>query len=395
MKFKIIKESKKSQARLTELKTSHGRILGPFFMPIATRGVLKNLTPDELKTLKTQIILANTYHLILRPGIEIIRKAGGLHKFMAWPGPILTDSGGYQIFSLSSKARSKRNQRAESRKSISDKIEEPKINNPEIKITKKGIAFQSEIDGKRFLLTPKKAIEIQIALGSDIIMALDECAPYPCDYKYAKEAMERTTEWAKTGIMNYRSQIRKSQFFGIIQGSIYKDLREQSAREITALDFDGYAIGGVAVGEPREKMWEVLNWTRPYLPRNKPRYLMGLGRPEEIVEAVRKGIDMFDCVIPTRNARHGALYKFQINSEHFSLPFYKILHLTNEKFKRDFGPIDENCGCYTCQHYSRAYLRHLFMLDENLALRLATIHNLNFYLRLMEKIRQRIKEGKL
>ena len=383
---------------MSELETSHDFIQGPFFMPIATRGVLKNLTPDELKSLEAQIILSNTYHLMLRPGVEIIKKAGGLHKFMGWDGPILTDSGGYQVFSLKSKVQTQKS----------------KINDPKIKIIDKGVTFRSEIDGEKIFLSPEKAIEVQKFLGSDIIMVLDECVPYPCDYEYAKKAMKRTTEWARVGIRNYESgitnqesRIRKYHVFGIIQGSIYKDLRIQSAKEITALNFDGYAIGGVAVGEPREKIWQVLDWVIPYLPEDKPRYLMGLGRPEEIIEAVRRGIDMFDCVIPTRNARHGTLYKFQITNSKLQIPnlnsgvqasackFYETLHITNEKFKQDFLPIDESCSCYTCQHYSRAYLRHLFMLNEALGLRLATIHNLAFYLRLMRRIREAIEEERL
>jgi queuine tRNA-ribosyltransferase len=420
--FKIIKESKISSARVSEFKTSHGTIQGPFFMPIATRGVLKNLTPDELKDLGAQIILGNTYHLMLRPGIDIIKKAGGLHKFMDWDGPILTDSGGYQVFSLKSKVKKEgsvkrsetefyKMQSAKNKKPVLNeaKNQKIKVSNFDVKITDKGIAFQSEIDGQKIFLSPEKAIEIQLALGSDIIMALDECAPYPCDYEYAKKAMERTTEWAKIGIMNHESRIMESRLFGIIQGSIYKDLRIRSAKEITALNFDGYAIGGVAVGEPREKMWDVLDWIMPYLPEDKPRYLMGLGRPEEIVEAIRRGIDMFDCVIPTRNARHGTLWCYPDESRFRSgrrgIPyqkfkaresnFYEILHITNEKFKKDFLPVDKNCSCYTCQHYSRAYLRHLFMLDEPLGLRLATIHNLAFYLGLMKEIREVIRDERL
>ncbi len=382
--FEILKKSKISQARLTELKTLHGIISGPFFMPIATRGVVKNLTPQELKDLGAQIILGNTYHLMLRPGIEIIKKANGLHKFMNWDGPILTDSGGYQIFSLNSK-------------NVPSSFSKTKETNLFlIKINDEGVWFQSERDGQKEFLSPEKALKIQIALSSDIMMVLDECAPYPCSYDYAKKAVERTNNWAlrsKRAKKRLKSAIT-NQLFGIIQGSVYKDLRLQSIKEITKLNFDGYAIGGLAVGEPRKKMFEILNYTIPFLPKNKPRYLMGVGNPEEIVEAVKKGVDMFDCVIPTRNARHGLLYKFSGSKTKIEESnFYEKIHIRNEKFKKDFSVIDKKCPCYTCQNHSRAYLRYLFMLNEPLALRLATIHNLAFYLELMKKIREAIKEG--
>lgn len=377
--FKLLKQSKLSKARLGKLKTLHGLIDTPFFMPIATRAAVKNLNREELEELGAQIILSNTYHLLVRPGIEIIEKAGGLHKFMNWDKPILTDSGGYQVFSLA-KMR---------------------------KITNEGVKFQSEIDGSEIFLTPEKVIEIQQKLGSDIIMVLDECTSYPCDYNEAKKAVERTTNWAERSKKQILTQKKRdssnfveqqnSLLFGIVQGSIYSDLRVKSAQEIIAFDFDGYAIGGLTVGEPIEKTYEMIKIVEPFLPKNKPRYLMGAGKPEQIIEAVKLGIDMFDCVIPTRNARHGLLYidsKFKI--QNLKLEFsYQEIHITNEKFKSDFGPVDKDCQCYTCRNYSRAYLRHLFMTEEPLGQRLATIHNLAFYLNLMRNIRTLIKDDKL
>ena len=372
MTFKLLKKSKKSSARLGELKTKHGIIETPCFMPIATCGSVKSIDSIEMEKIGANIILGNTYHLYLRPGDKLIKKLGGLHNFMNWQKPILTDSGGYQVFSLA-KMR---------------------------KITEEGASFQSHIDGSRHLLTPEKSIEIQQNLGSDIIMVLDECAPYPASKKYIRESLEMTTRWASRckdyfeKTKNKKLQIQNSLLFGIIQGGTYKDLREKSARQLLKLDFDGYAIGGVSVGEPSEKMLRVIDWTAPFLPENKPRYLMGVGKPEEIVRAVAKGIDMFDCVIPTRNARHGTIYKFKTQNKKLKITekqdkdFYEILHITNEKFKNDKKPIDKNCQCFTCQNYSRAYLRHLFASGELLALRLASIHNVYFYLELMKRIRK-------
>jgi queuine tRNA-ribosyltransferase len=417
--FQLIKQSKSSKARLGRIKTVHGIIETPVFMPIATRAAVKNLTPEELEELGAQIILSNTYHLLIRPGIEIIEKAGGLHQFMHWPKPILTDSGGYQVFSLA-KFR---------------------------KINDSGVKFQSEIDGREIFLTPEKVIEIQQKLGSDIMMVLDECLGWPCSEEEATQAVKRTTFWAKRSKEEFKRLNQKflelrPLLFGIVQGGVYPNLRKQSVQEITALDFDGYAIGGLTVGEPIEKTYEMIKLVTEYLPEDKPRYLMGAGKPEQIVEAVKMGIDMFDCVIPTRNARHGLLYITQINadqdadkrryltqinadqdadkrrylsaeiwtnvgigqdlskSEFSNLrksarlsearPWYEEIHITNEKFKNDFGPIDKNCHCYTCQNYSRAYLRHLFMTEEPLAQKLATIHNLAFYLNLMKEIRESI-----
>lgn len=330
-------------------------------MPIATRGAVKNLTPNELKELGARIILSNTYHLWLRPGLEAIKKAGDLHRFMNWFGPILTDSGGFQIFSL-------RNLR---------------------KITDEGVVFKSEIDGQRYFLTPEKAIEIQLILGSDILMVLDECTPWPCGREEAEKAVDRTLLWAEKCKRFFQVKMGRKKkrplLFGIAQGSVFKDLREKCVRGLLAIGFDGYAIGGMA---PRRQTFEILDWVLPLLPEDKPRYLMGVGRPEEIARAVEKGIDMFDCVIPTREARHGRLYKFKKTGPITgSASFYETLQITNARFAKDFSPIDKNCGCYACQHYSRAYLRHLFATKEVLGSRLATLHNLYFYLNLMRRLR--------
>jgi queuine tRNA-ribosyltransferase len=368
----IAKTSKKSSARLGVLRTAHGRIQTPFFMTIATRGAVKTLTADEVKTLGAQIILSNTYHLWQRPGLPVIKKSGGLHGFMNWSGPILTDSGGYQVFSLAQKR----------------------------KITEKGVAFVSEIDGTKYFLTPEKAVEIQHVLGSDIMMAFDECAPYPCSHDYAEKSLALTTRWAERCKVQNKKANGSGLLFGIVQGSVYRDLRLKSAKELVALDFDGYAVGGLAVGEPVEEMYEVLDYTVPALPSKKPRYLMGVGKPEQIVEAVKRGIDMFDCVIPTRNARHGLLYKYRRNNKKVKIvgrqdKFYEEIHIKKSQYARDIKPIDEHCDCYTCTHFSRAYLRHLFASNDPLALRLATLHNVRFYLHLMEMIRLEISRGKL
>ena len=381
---------KNSKARKSRLKTMHGKVDLPNFMPIATRAAVKNLTSDELKEIGAEIILSNTYHLFLRPGVEIIKGAGGLHQFMNWPGPILTDSGGYQVFSLA-KWR---------------------------KIKKEGVEFSSEIDGQKFLLTPEKAIEIQKDLGADIMICLDVCPAGQESYEEIKKAADITFAWAKRAKKVFARneslpESRRSAFggkkqllFGIVQGGIYPDLREKSAREITSLSFDGYALGGFFVGEEEKNSWPVIRKTISFLPSDKPRYLMGAGRPEQIVKAVKLGIDLFDCVIPTRNARHGLVYvntksqitnyKLQTNSKS-QIPnkFYEEIHIANSKYTKDFSPVDKNCSCFTCQNFSRAYLRHLYLTKEPLALRLLTIHNLYFYLSLMKRIRENIELGNL
>jgi len=341
-------------ARRGLLKTAHGEIQTPFFMTIGTSAAVKGLLPEEVKELGGQIILANTYHLHLRPGEDVIEKAGGLHKFMNWDGPILTDSGGYQVFSL-----------AKIRKLKDD-----------------GVEFQSHLDGKKIFLTPEKAIEIQQKLGADIIMCLDECPAADKDKKYVEKSLELTTEWAARCKEFHKSEIgnQKSQLFGIVQGGMHPDLRKRSAQELIEIGFDGYAIGGLSVGEPNETMYEMLDETVPVLPEDKPRYLMGVGTPENILESVERGIDMFDCVLPTRNARHGQLYTSQ-----------GIVRIKNEQYTEDFTPLDPECDCYTCKKFTKSYLRHLFMANEILSLRLNTLHNVAFYLKLMADIRAAIE----
>jgi len=407
--FKIIKKDKKTEKRAGIFKTIHGGVATPVFMPIATQAAVKNLTSEEIKDLGGEIILGNTYHLSLRPGEKIIKKAGGLHKFMNWSGPILTDSGGYQVFSLGSRRRERNFSFAElappaagPKQSSCEKFIPASLANNLVKISDKGVHFRDPLGGKKYFLTPEKSIQIQLDLGSDIIMVLDECAGFPCSHEEAEKAVRRTTEWAKRCFKYFYSKIKNKKnrplLFCIIQGSVYQDLRIESVKQLLNIGFsarggpaslwDGYAIGGVAVGEPREYLADVLRWVLPLLPENKPRYLMGLGRPEEIVSAVGAGIDMFDCVIPTREARHGRIYKYRFFTHDLAgKKFYETLQITNSRFAKDFRPIDENCQCYTCRNLSRAYLNHLFKIKEPLALRLATIHNLKFYLDLMKGLK--------
>ncbi|MFH0735039.1 MAG: tRNA guanosine(34) transglycosylase Tgt [bacterium] len=359
MKFKVSHNDLNSKARLGQLETDHGIINTPIFMPVGTQGTVKAVPNLFLKEeIKAQIILSNTYHLYLRPGTEVLEAAGGLHNFMNWDKPILTDSGGFQIFSLNDLRKLKRD----------------------------GVEFSSHIDGSKHYFTPEKVIGIQRSIGSDIMMVLDECTPYPCDYEYAKKSKDLTTRWAilnKEAFDNSTPLYGKSQaLFGIIQGSVYKDLREESARELIKMDFNGYAIGGLAVGEPMETMYDIVNFTTDIMPYDKPRYLMGVGRPENILESIERGVDMFDCVMPTRNARNA--YLFTKNG---------YLTIRNARYKSDFKPIDETCDCYTCKNFTRAYLRHLFIAKEILALELASIHNLKFYLNLVREAREHIKEN--
>jgi queuine tRNA-ribosyltransferase len=370
--MQIIKKSKKSQARLGRLKTGHGFINTPFFMPIATKAAVKNISISELKELGAEIILANTYHLYLQPGEKLIKKAGGLHKFMNWSGPILTDSGGYQVFSLS------------------------KIN----KIKADGVEFQSHLDGSRHFLTPEKSVQIQQDLSSDIMMAFDVCPAGDAKQKIVAEACATTFDWAKRCYKTWQKTKNKQQLFGIIQGGIYKKLRDQSLKQITSLDFSGFALGGLAVGEDRKDMYKILQYIAAKLPENKPRYLMGLGRPEEIVFAIKQGIDMFDCVIPTREARHGRLYQFCSPKQKGSIKLfghlaYKTSIIKNEKNKLDFSPINKNSEIKLLREYSKSYLHHLFKTQEGLGLRLATLNNLEFYLNLMLKIRFEINHNGL
>jgi len=359
--FKLLKNSLKSRARLAVLTTIHGRIKTPFFMPIATKGTVKNLFPDELESLGASIILSNTYHLYLQPGLTVLKKHGGLHRLMGWSGPILTDSGGFQVFSLSNIR----------------------------KIVPQGVEFRSHIDGSKHLLTPKKILEIQSVIGSDIVMILDICPSAKDNKKKVAEAVTITTNWARQAKRANNKLKRGQLMFGIVQGGVYRDLRLKSLAELIEIGFDGYAIGGLAVGESSQEMYQVLDYLTPEMPANKPRYLMGVGTPENIIEAVKRGVDMFDCVIPTREARHGRLYIRK--NKGLEDGFYQTVNITNAKFKNDTKPINDS----NLKDYSRAYLHHLFKTKEPLALRLATLNNLHFYLTLMSDIRQAIKNKKL
>lgn len=355
VRYELIKTCKQSGARLGRLHTPHGIIETPIFMPVGTQATVKSMTPEELKEIGSQIILSNTYHLYMRPGHELIKRAGGLHKFMNWDKPILTDSGGFQVFSLG----------------------------PLRKIKEEGVEFRSHLDGSKHFLTPEKAMEIQNALGSDIMMAFDECAPYPADREYVKNSLERTTRWLKR-CKDAHNNTDNQALFGIIQGGMYKDLREQSAKEITSIDLPGYAIGGLSVGEPKPLMYDVLEHTTPFMPKDKPRYLMGVGSPDDLVEGVIRGVDMFDCVLPTRIARNGTAMTSQ----------GKVV-VRNATYAEDFTPLDPECDCYACKNYSRAYIRHLVKANEILGARLITTHNLHFLLNLMKQIRQAIMEDRL
>ncbi|MGB5218733.1 MAG: tRNA guanosine(34) transglycosylase Tgt [Smithella sp.] len=350
--FDLIKKDSATSARLGRMITAHGMVQTPAFMPVGTQGTVKSMLPEEIKNCGAEIILSNTYHLYLRPGHTIIQNLGGLHKFMNWPGPILTDSGGFQVFSLGALR----------------------------KITPDGVMFRSHIDGSKHFLSPQKAIEIQEALDSDIMMCLDECTPYPATIAETEKSLNLTAKWAHL-CKNYKKSNEQA-LFGIIQGGSYLDLRKQSLEKTIPLDFDGYALGGVSVGEPKEIMYKITDSIAPLLPADKPRYLMGVGTPEDIVFGVSCGIDMFDCVIPTRCARHGLLFT---NSEN--------VVIKNARWREDNNPIDESCDCYTCKNYSRAYLRHLYVAGEILAMVLNTIHNIHYYMRLMKDIRQAISDN--
>jgi queuine tRNA-ribosyltransferase len=351
--FDLIKQDSKTSARLGKMITPHGMVHTPAFMPVGTQGTVKSMLPEEIKNCGAEIILGNTYHLYLRPGHETIKKLGGLHRFMNWPDPILTDSGGFQVYSLGALR----------------------------KITPDGVMFRSHIDGSKHFLSPQKAIEIQEALGSDIMMCLDECTPYPATLSQTKESLTLTVKWAQL-CRTAKSSVDQA-LFGIIQGGTYLDLRKQAVEQTAVLGFDGYALGGVSVGEPKEIMYEITDSITPLLPADKPRYLMGVGTPQDIVFGVSCGIDMFDCVIPTRCARHGLLFT---NSE-------KIV-IKNSRWRECNDPLDETCDCYTCKNYSRAYLRHLYVAGEILAMVLNTIHNVRYYMRLLEQIRAALKEGR-
>jgi queuine tRNA-ribosyltransferase len=369
--FELLKPDVATRARRGRLKTAHGVIETPAFMPVGTQGSVKAMSPRELREVNAQIILGNTYHLFVRPGLEVIKHFGGLHRFMNWDGPILTDSGGYQIFSLA-KLR---------------------------KITEEGVAFQNHLDGTPTFISPEIAMEIQAALGSDVAMVLDECPPWPCEYDYAAKSLEMTLRWAgrckdvaggrggnvqrsTSNVQHPTSENSPQMVFGIVQGSAFEDLRRSGAQAVAAMDFDGYAIGGVSVGEPEAEMMQAVEWSEPHLPANKPRYAMGLGTPPQLIELIARGMDMFDCVLPTRLARNGTAFTAG-----------GTLNLKNAEFTMQKEPIEEGCICPACRDFTRGYIRHLIKAEEILGLRLITIHNLHFYLDLMERARRAIETG--
>lgn len=355
IEYTLLKKEANTSARLGKIKTNYGEYDTPMFMPVGTQATVKTLSPEELVDINSGIILANTYHLWLRPGEDIVNKAGGLHKFMNWNGPILTDSGGFQVFSLA----------------------KPKD------ISEEGVHFKNHLNGDDLFLTPEKSIEIQNKLDSDIAMSFDECPPASADYEYMKNSIERTLRWAKRGkdVHNNENQ----SLFGIIQGGAYQDLREYSAKETVKMDFDGYSIGGVANDhESKEDMYKAIEYSTPFIPDEKVRYLMGVGEPIDILEGVIRGIDIFDCVLPTRLARHGHAFTK-----------YGKINLKNAKYKEDFTPIDSECDCYACKHYTKAYIKHLINADETFGARLLSIHNIRFLIRLTEDIRNAIKEDRI
>jgi queuine tRNA-ribosyltransferase len=355
IRYELIKTCKQTGARLGIIHTPHGSFETPMFMPVGTLATVKTLSPEELKEMGAGIILSNTYHLWLRPGHEIVKEAGGLHSFMNWDRGILTDSGGFQVFSLS-----------EFRK-----------------IEEEGVYFRNHLNGDKLFLSPEKAMEIQNALGSDIMMAFDECPPYPATYEYMKQSVERTSRWAERCLKAHKRPNEQG-LFGIVQGGEFEDLRKQSAQDLVSLDFPGYAVGGLSVGEPKEVMNRVLEFTTPLLPANKPRYLMGVGSPDSLIDGAIRGIDMFDCVLPTRIGRNGTV----MTSE-------GRVVIKNAQYARDFTPLDPNCDCYTCRNYTRAYIRHLIKCDETFGIRLTSYHNVYFLIKLMEQVRQAIREDRL
>ncbi len=350
--FEITAQSSDTSARAGVIQTSHGKVETPIFMPVGTLGSVKSISPEELIEIGAQIILGNTYHLYLRPGCDIISRFEGLHRFMHWNRSILTDSGGFQVFSLAKLA----------------------------KISNDGVTFQSHIDGSKHLLSPEKVIDIQACLGTDIMMCLDQCIQYPASREQCRAALKTTTQWARRCRHSWQSlQNGQNALFGIVQGGMFTDLRRQSAEELTDLDFSGYAVGGLSVGEPVEVMLEMADFTLPQLPQIKPRYIMGVGTPENLIELVALGADMFDCVLPTRNARNGQMF-----IDHGTI------NISNSRYKDDTDPLDPECGCYTCRNYSRAYLRHLYLAKELLAYRLNTIHNIHFYINFIKRLRKAI-----
>ncbi len=353
--YKLLKQDKRTGARLGEIVTPHGTFETPMFMPVGTLASVKSIAPEELEAMGAGIILSNTYHLWLRPGADIVEEAGGLHAFMNWDKGILTDSGGFQVFSLS-------NIRT---------------------IEEEGVHFRSHIDGSKLFLSPEKAIHVQNQLGADIMMSFDECPPFEESYDYVRKSIDRTTRWAERGMEAHQKWDTQG-LFGIVQGAGYKDLRMEHARELAGMDFSGYSIGGLSVGEPQEEMLKVLDYTTPLLPENKPRYLMGVGTPDSLIEGVMRGVDIFDCVLPTRIARNGTTMTSQGR-----------VVIKNLQYARDFRPLDENCDCYTCRNYTRAYIRHLIKTNELFGLRLTSYHNLYFLVNLMKNVREAIKSDSL
>ena len=356
IKYELLKTEKNTKARRGILHTNYGSYDTPMFMPVGTLATVKTLSPEELKAMHSAVILSNTYHLWLRPGADIVEKAGGLHKFMNYDGPILTDSGGFQVFSL---AKNKKKD-----------------------ITEEGVHFKSHLDGKPLFLTPEESIRVQNKLDSDIAMSFDECPPYPVTYDYMKNSVERTLRWAKRGKEVHANEMQS--LFGIVQGGEFEDLRKYSAIETVKMDFDGYSIGGTSVGEDKVTMYKMIDYAIPYLPQDKPRYLMGVGDPIDIIEGVIRGVDMFDCVLPTRIARHGNAFTRTGK-----------INLRNAKFKEDFTPLEETCDCYTCKNYTKAYIRHLITCDESFGARLLSIHNVRFLIKLVEELRTAIEEDGL
>lgn len=352
--FEITHVCKQSGARTGILHTPHGDVETPIFMPVGTQATVKFLSPEELKELGAGIVLANTYHLWLRPGEDIVDKAGGVQNFMRYPGPMLTDSGGFQVFSLSDMR----------------------------KIKEEGVHFKSHLDGSKLFMSPEDSIHIQNKIGADIIMSFDECIPFPADYEYAKKSTERTLRWAARGKAAHQKPDTQA-LFGIVQGSSYEDLREMCAKELTKMDFDGYSIGGTSVGEDKETMYKMVKWSTDNLPYNKPRYLMGVGAVNDLLEGISMNVDMFDCVLPTRIARHGTLMTSKGR-----------LNIKKAMYREDFTPIDPNCDCYACRNYTKAYVHHLFRCDEGFGSRLMSIHNIRFLTHLMEEARQAIKEDR-
>ena len=356
IKYTLLHKDENSSARYGTLQTNYGTFETPMFMPVGTKATVKSLSPEELKAAHSGIILSNTYHLWLRPGEDIIDKAGGLHKFMNYDGPILTDSGGFQVFSL--------------------------VKNKEKDITEEGVTFKSHIDGSKLFLTPEKSIQIQNKLDSDIAMSFDECPPYPSTYEYMKKSVERTLRWAARGKKVHSNE--NQSLFGIVQGGEFEDLREYSCKETVKMDFDGYSIGGTSVGEDKDTMYKMIDYGIKYLPEDKVRYLMGVGDPIDIIEGTIRGIDVFDCVLPTRIARHGQAFTREGK-----------INFNNAKYKEDFTPVEEGCDCYTCKNYTKAYIRHLITTDEMLGGRLLSIHNIRFLIKLTEELREAIKENRI